>query len=157
MFLEKSLANSRKQGPHTSGKTYAKVQPLFSQGCFTRKFRLFFLNSAWWIDPWSCLLLTWIIRKIIDIALHRRCGPLKTICSCGLREERLPVIDRKTVLSNPSSARHKNRSPRIQVSDSCYERWFGGIRKNVGQHVVELEIILCALMFCFPSFFYLSL
>ena len=102
-----------------------------------------------------CFLRKWKprIRKIIDIALHRRSGPLKTICCCGLWEVRLPLIDRKFVFSNPSSARHKNRSPRIQVSDSCYERWFGGIEKNVGQYVVELEIILWRLCFVFLPFF----
>ena len=31
------------------------------------------------------------------------------------------------------------------------------LKKNVGQYVVELEIILWAVMFCFPSFFLLFL
>ena len=31
------------------------------------------------------------------------------------------------------------------------------VKKNVGQYVVELEIILWAVMFCFPSFFLLFL
>ena len=96
------------------------------------------------------------IRKIIDIALHRRSDPLKTICSCRLWEERLPLIDRKTVLSNPSSARHKNRSPRIQVSDSCYGRWSGGIRKTLANMLVSWKLF-CGAYVLFSFLFLLVL
>lgn len=81
--------------------------PEFAMGYFLNRNFAFLLNSSWLIDPWSCFLVTWIIRKIIDIVLHCQSGPLKTICSYGLKEERLPLIDRKAVLSNPSSAKRQ--------------------------------------------------
>ena len=107
--------------PCKNWQVWGPTFPCVCNGLFLIRNFAFLLNSAWLIDPWSCFLLTWIIRKIIDIVLHCQSGPLKTICSYGLEEERLLLIDRKAVLSNPSSS---------------------------------LEIILWALMFCFPSFFF---
>lgn len=120
--------------PCKNWQVWGPLFPCVCNGLFLIRNFAFLLNSAWLIDPWSCFLLTWIIRKIIDIVLHCQSGPLKRFVVMGLKRKGFPLLIEKLfclILQAQIKA--------IAVTRD------------------SLEIILWALRFCFPSFFYLSL
>ena len=85
--------------------------PSVCNGLFYKQNFPFLLILAWLIETLSCFFVNLNNTKNCWYCVAQcQSGSLKTICSFGLREEKLPFIDRKAVLSNLSSARHKNRA-----------------------------------------------